>query len=113
MTQTTSLLWKQWHETRIYLWVGLGLFLGLPVIGAIEYSIQWHRRFEIEAYGFPLGLGGVLAVFLAVGITSIDFRSRLEDFWRSRPVSIRRWIGIKYLVGLAALELAVHSGRRP
>jgi hypothetical protein len=107
MTQTTSMLWKEWRESRVYLWIGLGIFLGLPLIGGIEEIAQKGTHwFGIYASPWVLPLGGVLAVLTGVGITSPDMRPKLEDFWRSRPVSVGRWIGIKYLVGLTAVLAA-------
>ena len=35
MKQLTSLVWKEWRETQAYLWIGLGIFLGLPAIGGV------------------------------------------------------------------------------
>jgi len=104
MKASTSLFWKEWRETRIYLWISLGVFLGLPMIGGIEAAIQHQsRQFEILVSPWVVILGGVLAIFVAVGATCRDLHSRLEDFWRSRPVGVMRWLLTKYFVGLAVV----------
>ena len=49
MRQFTSLAWKEWREDRAFLWIALGIFLGLPVIQALEAGIHYAHGFEIEA----------------------------------------------------------------
>ncbi len=101
MKKLASLLWKEWHETRVFLWIGLGAFLGLPCIGGLESLLQYSHRFEILASPWVMLFGGVFALFVAVGTTCRDLSPHLEDFWRSRPVSVVRWFLVKYAVGLA------------
>lgn len=106
MRQTMAMAWKEWHETRVFLWIGLGMFLGLPVIAGAEGMFQYSRRFEIAASPWVTWLGGVLAVVIAVGATCRDFRGHLEDFWHSRPVSVGRWLSVKYVVGFLVVLAA-------
>jgi hypothetical protein len=116
--ETRSLAWKEWHESRAYLWIALGVFAGLPLISGVEAMWQFSRRFEIETIGCIIPFGGVLAVFVAVGATCRDFRGHVEDFWRSRPMGIGRWMIVKYFIGLmivlagcmapAVLQLAIN-----
>ena len=104
MTPTTALLWKEWREVRWFVWVGLGVFLGLPLIGAAQaYWLMNQRNVPVLAFPWVIGLGGVLAVFIAVGITCQDLNDRLLTFWQSRPISTGPWILTKYLTGLMAL----------
>jgi len=104
MKQLAALAWKEWHETRIYLWIAIGVFIGLPVIGGFEAIFQHiSHAFEISTTPWVVIFGGVLAVFVAVGATCRDYNGRLEDFWRSRPVGVGRWLLVKYLVGLAVV----------
>jgi hypothetical protein len=100
MRQLTALVWKEWRETRAYLFIGLGIFLGFPIVEGIELSLGSNHRFEIDAIPWILALGGVLVMFIAVGSTCRDLNGRVEDFWRSRPIGIVRWLLVKYLVGL-------------
>jgi hypothetical protein len=101
MRQFTSLLWKEWRETRIFLWIGLGIFLGLPCIGGVEDLYQSAHRFDIPAAPWVFMFGGVFALFVAVATTCRDLVPGIEEFWRSRPVSVVRWFLVKYTVGLA------------
>ena len=106
MSTLRSLMWKEWHDARVYLWVGLGVFLGLPVVGGAELVVGEHHRFELVTTPWVIALGGVLAVFVGVGVTTPDRRPKLEDFWRSRPIGVGRWMAVKYAVGLAVLLAA-------
>jgi hypothetical protein len=102
--QLSLLAWKEWHEIRAFFWIAIGIFIGLPVIGGIEEFAQ-HGHFVLLASPWVFGCGAVLAVFVAVGAACRDFHSHLEDFWRSRPVSVTRWLLVKYAVGLGVVLL--------
>jgi uncharacterized membrane protein len=116
--QLRSLAWKEWHENRAYLWIALGVFAGLPALGGIEGLYQFSHRFEIQTVPWIIAFGGVLAVFVATSAACRDFRGRLDDFWRSRPVGTWSWLLVKFIVGLvivllgcmipAALQLAIN-----
>ena len=102
MTRTTALAWKEWHDARPYLWVGLGVFLGLPLVGLAEQYAQ-RGRGELLTTPWVTALGGVLAVFVGVGVTAPERRPKLEDFWRSRPIRVGPWLAVKYAVALAVV----------
>ncbi|HZL35287.1 MAG TPA: ABC transporter permease [Tepidisphaeraceae bacterium] len=106
MNRSTALLWKEWHEVRLFLAIALFVFLGLPLIGAVENQIARHQ-FLLSASLWVFLLGGVLAVFVGVGTVMRDMNGRLEEFWRSRPVSVTRWLIIKYFVGLAVVFVSL------
>jgi len=108
MKRLTALVWKEWHETRIFLWIGLGIFIGLPMVGGLEEILRssFTRRFEIFASPWVMMFGGFLAILVAVGSTCRDLGGRLEDFWRSRPVGFTSWLLVKYFVGLMVVLLA-------
>ena len=99
MNQLKSLLWKEWLEIRTFFLIALFVFVGLPLLGGIEARFQ-TGYFEILASVWTYFLGGVLAIFVGVGTVVRDLNGRLEDFWRSRPVSVSRWLIVKYFVGL-------------
>src|SRR5579884_1462251 len=102
MRRTTALLWKEWLELRLLFAISLFVFLGLPLIGSLEDLIV-RRRFELSASLWVFLLRVVLAIVVGVGTVVRDLNGRLEDFWRSRPVSVTRWLLVKYFVGLAAV----------
>jgi hypothetical protein len=107
MTQLASLAWKEWHEVRWFLIVALCLFVGMPIAGSIEGHVSGSfRHFFFDAAPWVLTLGGALAVIIAVGTVCSDLGGRREDFLRSRPLNLLRWVLVKYLVGLAAALVA-------
>lgn len=106
VNQIASLIWKEWQESQPLLWIGLGVFLGLPIIGGLEATLVMHKHFELFASQWVLDLGAVLAVFVAVGATCRDLAPKLEDFWRSRPIRVSAFFAVKYAVGLAVVLLA-------
>ena len=106
MNRFTAMLWKEWHEARPYLWIGLGLFLGVPAVKCVQDTFHANRHLDFAASMWVIPLGGVLAVFVAVGVTTQDFRPRLADFWRSRPIHVTRWLAAKYAVALAVVLVA-------
>ena len=104
MKPITALAWKEWHDARPYLWIGLGLFLGLPLVGLAEQALTTSSHHaELFATPWVVALGGVLAVFVGVGVTTPDRRPKLEDFWRSRPIRVGPWLAVKYAVALAVV----------
>ncbi|HSZ54903.1 MAG TPA: hypothetical protein VK797_04540, partial [Tepidisphaeraceae bacterium] len=102
MTQTRALIWKEWYEVRGFFAIAMFVFLGLPLIGAAEDLVA-RQRFDLSAATWVFGLGGLLAVFVGVGTVVRDLNGKLEEFWRSRPVSVWRWLIVKYFTGLAVV----------
>jgi len=101
MRRVISLTWKEWRESQALLWIGLGIFVGLPLIAGVEAKYLPPHRFEFDAWPWVSSLGGVLAVFVAAGAVCVDLRQGVHEFWRSRPVGVLAWLLVKYLVGLA------------
>lgn len=52
-------------------------------------------------------IGMIWPVVVGSGIFGGDFREKLGEFWRSRPISPRAWFWGKYVIGLAAVILAL------
>jgi hypothetical protein len=104
MTQLASLAWKEWHEVRWFFIVAVALFVGMPLLGGIEGKLFGNAtHFYFDAAPWVLGLGGVLALMVAVGIVCQDLGGRRQDFLRSRPLHLVRWVLVKYATGLAVV----------
>ena len=86
MRQLNALIWKEWHETQVFLWIAWGLFIGLPIIGGLEGRFVDTGRSEFMASPWVLMLGPVLAIVVGVAVTCRDVQPKLEDFWQSRPI---------------------------
>src|SRR5438045_685863 len=99
MKHLSRMVWKEWSECRVFLWIGLGVFLGLPIIGGLEGMAQYSHRYEIFTSPWVTTLGGFF-LLVAVAATCRDLSDGVEQFWRSRPVGVVRWFLVKYLVGL-------------
>lgn len=107
MKQLTALVWKEWHEVRVLFAIALFVFLGLPIIGGIQFVIFQNGRFSIDASIWVMFLGGLLSIVVAVGTVTRDVNGKLEEFWRSRPVHVLRWLLVKYGVGLAVVLVSL------
>jgi hypothetical protein len=100
MKRIGNIAWKEWREIQAFLYIALFVFIGLPFIGELERTWHTNRPLEIQTGPFVILLGGLLAVLIAVGSTCRDFQGHLEDFWRSRPLGVSRWLAIKFVIGL-------------
>ncbi|HEV2295850.1 MAG TPA: hypothetical protein VGR35_18535 [Tepidisphaeraceae bacterium] len=119
MRALLSLIWKEYREQRWFLIAALVIFCGFPLLEATGRYFQPPKQYTTagvlpgkpefyydSAGGLVIGLGGLLAIFVAIGSTTRDLRDELHVFWRSRPVSPGLWLTVKYLTGLATVLLA-------
>jgi len=106
MREIRALVWKEWHETRLFLWIAWGLLIGLPIIGGIEEHVLHARRFELYVAPWVILIGPLLAIVLGVAATCRDLKPKLEDFWQSRPMGGLRLFIVKYLVGTMVVVIA-------
>src|SRR4051794_16559891 len=106
MAELRALIWKEWRETRLFLGIAWALFIGLPLIGALQLMAHGRHRFEFFATPWVMAGGLILAVVVGVAGTTRDLRPQLEDFWQSRPLGALRLFVVKFLVGAAVLLLA-------
>jgi hypothetical protein len=106
MRQLSALAWKEWREVRWVLGFSLVTFVVLPLLGGIEMRLGRYRHFEFNASGWVMFLGGFLATVVAATAVCRDLNGPLPEFWRSRPVGVRRWLLVKYAVGLGVVLIA-------
>jgi len=118
MNTTRALLWKEWKEQRWFLMAGGIIFFIIPVLVIAFHlwisshhkgnahrpilEILWSLVNEFGA-GYAIAFGGVFAVFLGVGVACRDLPDSLQNFWRSRPIGLTRWLWTKYVCGLLVL----------
>jgi hypothetical protein len=106
MREIRALVWKEWHETRLFLWIAWGLFIGLPIVAGFEGLAMYTRRFQFEASTLINPLGPVLAIIVGVAGTCRDLQPKLEDFWQSRPMGRLRLFIVKFIVGNLVVLMA-------
>ncbi len=111
MRSTFSLVWKEYREQRWFLIAALAIFCGFPVIEATGRYYRPMSTMPPEFYSdaapaLVFLLGALLAIFVAIGSTTRDLRDELHLFWRSRPIGIGAWLGVKYVVGLLTVLIA-------
>ncbi len=78
-------------------------FVVLPVF-AFVLSIAAGNPMDYLSL-MVLAMGSLLAVLVGVGTACRDLRGGVETFWRSRPIDARRWLLVKYLIGLFVLQI--------
>lgn len=106
MKQLQSLIWKEWHEAQLFLWIAWGLFIGLPLINGFDYSSGHTGRFMFIVAPWIQRFGPVLAVVIGVTVSCRDVWPKLEDFWQSRPIGGVRLFVVKYIVAGTVVLLA-------
>lgn len=52
-------------------------------------------------------IGIIWGAIVAIGVFGSETKTRLEEFWRTRPISPTQWFWVKYSVGLLALLITL------
>jgi hypothetical protein len=102
----SPLAWKEWREQGVAVGFAGGLAIWIPtiiiVISAFGGAISWAEMVSITV--IICGATSCLAaIVLGVGPLATDLEKHLLDFWKSQPISLRRWFWTKYAVGLAGV----------
>jgi hypothetical protein len=103
MREIRALVWKEWHETRLFLWIAWGLFIGLPIAAGIETRAMTMHPFAFIASPWILFCGPLLAIVVGVAMTCRDLQGSLEEFWESRPIGGTRMFAVKFVVAFAVV----------
>ncbi|HAI10076.1 MAG TPA: hypothetical protein DCM28_00095 [Phycisphaerales bacterium] len=110
-----ALFWKEWLEARWGLYVGLILFLALPIIETVtKYQhvtdtwVREHGRYQPSAQSELLYVvnfcGCFYALILAVAMVCHDMNTDdSPEPWRILPVKSSTFISMKFFVGLMVL----------
>ncbi len=109
MKATAALMWKEWRQVRWFFFVGVLIFLGAPMAEALNHYGHHQELRTSMPEGIVPAFGGVLAIFVAVGLTCQDLKQGVAYFWQSRPVRVWQWALNKYVMGLV-MVLAICCG---
>jgi len=100
MKQFSAVVWKELREIRSISLLGLGVFLGFPLLSEVSTYLKygWNASRD-TGQTIALALGWLFAVVVASGVANQDLRGSLERFWRSRPIRPATLMTAKYCLG--------------
>jgi hypothetical protein len=107
MTSWMPYLWKEFRQSRRFGLAALGVFLGIGIIPSIIGRLHVDNgRYDDDSLRMVIEFGGPFLAVLAGVYAMGREQGAIEQFWRSRPVNLTRWLVSKYVVGLAIVWLA-------
>lgn len=127
---------RRWHWPRLLawlpnpipgrlaalVWVDLRQAVPLAAAGLVLAVVMTLAEILLEQGGLHGGLmlsvagrlpgstwiiATLWAAVVAAGVFGLELQPRLEDFWRSRPISPTTWFWTKYVVGLLAVLIVL------
>ncbi|QDU49133.1 hypothetical protein [Gimesia panareensis] len=105
-----SLIWINMRQSVPLALAGLCLacFLVLMETGSnLFYSWNSWEAFRHQLPGSMHTLGLLWATVVGAGVIGAELAPGLGHFWRSRPISVRSWFWLKYLIGLLAVLIVL------
>ncbi|QDT34282.1 hypothetical protein [Thalassoglobus polymorphus] len=90
----SSLFWMQYRQSIPVVVAGITVVL---LLSGMEQMSQERSRFILDQFA-PF-MGCVLALIIGTGTFVHELEPNLYTFWRSRPISPRRWFWLKYFAG--------------
>jgi len=106
-SQLTAIAWKQARETAPLALVAVGgIFVMATVVYLYSYRLMIATEFGEVLGGATLGMAFFVTIVAGIGVFLEDLKPRVEDFWRSRPIHLTLWFGVKFVVGIAVLAAA-------
>jgi hypothetical protein len=96
-----AIIWKQLRE--------IGPLLIFAVVGIVTVAplLYWIDRLDggISQFGEVMGSVTIAVATLVILVTGIgllyeDYKPGVESFWRSRPLNLNWWYGVKYTTGV-------------
>ena len=101
---------QQIMQLRWHFLACLGLMMVLPIEEAI-LSLKDGNGFYATgiSLGIPVMAGPLLAGLIACANVQADLADKRYVFWRSKPVGVKSFMAIKYLVGLFMAFIVIAS----
>ncbi|MCA9016749.1 MAG: hypothetical protein KDA77_15560 [Planctomycetaceae bacterium] len=109
-TQVSSLVWINLRQSVPLAVAGLILAGVLASANVLATGHTEGRTMQLTAYSLPSAMwitGLLWATVVGTGVFAAELSKGLGHFWMSRPIQIKRWFWLKYLVGLCAVLLVL------
>lgn len=107
-SQLTSMVWKQLYETA-----PLALTAAVAVIAltCLAYWVQDRQsplsnEFGHILAGITMSVGFLVTLVAGIGVFLEEMKPSVGAFWRSRPIHLPVWFGVKFLTGLLVLAIS-------
>jgi hypothetical protein len=99
------LLWKEWQQQKWIIFFGFIAGISFPAFVCFD-TWKNHGRFSTDTGGGTLLLGGALfAIILAIATMHHDIRKGTDIFLQSKPVGLRQFYSIKFLLAAVLLYI--------
>lgn len=106
-----AIAWKQFWETGP---LALTAVVATVGIATLVYPVQnrdfpSHNHFAELLGGVTFGVGFLVTVVAGIGVFLDDMKPQIGTFWRSRPIKLPVWFGVKFFTGLLVLTVTFGS----
>lgn len=101
-TSSASLLWLEMRKSIPMALLGLLLAVLLACVDSSEArTLAGRLPHTIWIIGF------LWSAIVGTGVFSAELDTHLGNFWRSRPIDLKQWFAIKFVVGMLAVVLVL------
>ena len=102
------ILHQQMMQLRWHFLACLGLVMALPIEEAIINLKDGHGFYATGlSLGIPMIASPLLAGLIACANVQADLDEKRYIFWRSKPVGVKSFVALKYLVGLFSAAVVI------
>jgi hypothetical protein len=103
-----AIAWKQVRESGPLVLVGLAIIAGTVVVLWIGTDRSFLHLVDIYPVA-SAAVGFAVAMIVGIGAFYYDVGPRLNEFWRSRPISPDVWFWTKFSSGVAIILAAIYG----
>jgi len=101
-----ALVWLDLRQALPMCLAGLALACLMAALGIVteeRFDSRLPQRIAGQLSGATWAVALLWGAVVGSGVFASEFEPRLEQFWRSRPISPSAWFWVKFLAGLAAV----------
>ncbi len=101
-----AIAWKQVRETGPLALIAIaGILVLVPLLHKIQVQDGIHSTLSMMLASVSISVGILVALVSGIGVLLEDYSPGVNTFWRSRPVDLCLWFGVKYVTGFLVLAL--------